>query len=301
MAVPTRRIIDPMFGRPLLRHANNARAAWVKENSLSQWQKGSGWTANLYGGAQTGDDWAAIFIPTNELPIADFNAAMWSYYMTNAETMGVNIVIWIHDPTNFSKRAEVTQLANVSGLGKASGWNAHVFNPATVQMFFYGENTTGTGLTAGTNYAWTAFQADALFKYWTIYRVSIEYGWEASGTFDDAWVADLKLNGERILLVPEVAGDWPASVFVQGAKTTNVATAVALSTTLPIRYVHVVAKPANTGYVYLGDANVSSSLYMKRLSAGDELGMAIDDLAKVYIDVSVNAEGVTFGYLADSQ
>ena len=203
MSVPTRRIIDPMFGKPVLRYSDAGMAGWCKENSLSQWQKGSGWTANLYGGAQSGDDWAAIFVPVNEMPVPDFNNAQWSYYMTAIETMGINIVIWIHDTNDLSKRAEVTQLANVAGLGKAAAWNAHKWNIDTTQMFFYGENTTDTGLTAGTNYKWTEFQTDALFKNWTIYRISIEYGWEASGTFDDAWVADLKLNGERILLVPE--------------------------------------------------------------------------------------------------
>ena len=203
MTVPKRVLTDPLFGKPILRYYGSGMAGWCKENSLSQWQKGSGWTANLYGGAQSGDDWAAIFVPANEMPVPDFNNAQWSYYLTALETMGVNIVIWIHDTNDLSKRAEVTQLANVAGLAKAAGWNAHKFNPATTQMFFYGENTTGTDLTAGTNYAWTSFQTDALFKNWTIYRISIEYGWEASGTFDDAWVADLKLNGERILLRPE--------------------------------------------------------------------------------------------------
>lgn len=255
MAVPTRRIIDPMFGRPILRWAGTGMAGWCKENSLSQWQKGSGWTANLYGGTQSGDDWAAIFIPVNEMPIADFNAAMWSYYMTNAETMGVNIVIWIHDPTDFSKRAEVTQLANVAGLGKASGWNAHVFNPATVQMFFYGENTTGTGLTAGTNYAWTAFQTDALFKNWTIYRVSIEYGWEASGTFDDAWVADLKLNGERILLVPEV-GIRPGGE----TKTVYLATA-APSTTRATIITPAAAKRVRVHSIFMNTASATAAQF----------------------------------------
>lgn len=220
MSVPTRRIIDPIFSKPVLRYSGAGMAGWCKENSLSQWQKGSGWTANLYGGAQSGDDWAAIFIPVNELPVTDFNSAQWSYYMTAAETMGVNIVIWIHDRTAFQKRAEVTQLANVSGLAKAQGWNAHDWSTSTTQMFFYGENTTGTGLTAGTQYTWAQFQADALFKFWTIYRISLEYGWEASGTFDDAWVADLKLNGERILLVPadgECAGGETKSVYVATA------------------------------------------------------------------------------------
>lgn len=204
MSVPTRRILDPIFGAPLLRYQNSGMAGWCKENSLSQWQKGSGWTANLYGGAQSGDDWAAVFIPVNELDVTELKNALWTYYMTNAETMGVNMVIWVHSPDDNDKRAEITQLANVSGLAKASGWNAHELDITTDQFFFYGENTTGTGLTAGADnlYGWDDFQADALFGTWTIYRISFEYGWEMSGTFEDAWIADIKLNGERILLKP---------------------------------------------------------------------------------------------------
>ncbi len=211
MVVPTRRILEPILGKPILRAQNNGEAGWCKENSLSQWQKGSGWTANLYGGVQTGDDWAAIFIPVNEIPVPDFNSAMWSYYMTATETMGVNIVIWIHDPIDPKGRAEVTQVGGASGLGKTIGWNTHVFDPNTTQMFFYGENTAGTGLTAGTQYQWTSFQTDALFKNWTIYRISLEYGWEASGTFDDVWVAELKLNGEVLPIMPQYPTDYVGS------------------------------------------------------------------------------------------
>lgn len=227
MAVPTRRIVDPIFGRPELRYANNGMTGWCKENSLSQWQKGSGWTVNLYGGAQTGDDWAAIFIPVNEVYVSDFKSAQWSYYLTNAESMGVNIVIWIHDPADFIKRAEVTQLG--STVDKASGWNAEEFTTATSGMFFYGENTTGTNLTAGTQYTWAQFQADALFKNWTVYRVSLEYGWEASGTFEDAWVADVKINGERILLVPQEgqrAGGETKTVYLATAAPSSTAVAI---------------------------------------------------------------------------
>ncbi len=240
MPVPTRRILDPIFDKPVLRYSGAGMAGWCKENSLSQWQKGSGWTANLYGGAQSGDDWAAIFIPVAEMPVPDFKSAMWSYYMTGAETMGVNMVIWIHDPKDPGKRAEVTQLANVAGIGKAQGWNSHVFNTATTQMFFYGENTTGTGLTAGTQYPWTSFQTDVIFKGWTIYRISLEYGWEASGTFDDVWVADVFLNGERILLKPrhgERAGGETKSVFL--ATVTDSTTRVAIITPAAAKRVRI--------------------------------------------------------------
>ena len=268
MGVPTRKLVDPTYGRPVLRWAGSGSAGWCKENSLSQWQKGSGWTANLYGGAQSGDDWAAIFVPVNEVPVPDFNSAEWSYYMTAIETMGVNIVIWIHSPIAFQKRAEVTQLANVSGLGKAAGWNAHTWNPATVQMFFYGENTTGTGLTAGTNYAWTSFQTDALFKNWTIYRISIEYGWEASGTFDDAWVADLKLNGERILLVPqegERAGGETKTIYKATAapsttRVTIITPAAAKRVRIHSIFMNTASATASQFEVYFADgANITTT------------------------------------------
>jgi hypothetical protein len=207
-----------LFGEPVLRAGGVSTVAWCKENSVSQWQKGGGWTANLYAGINSGDDWAGVFIPVNELPITQFTAAQWSYYMTNAESAGVNIVVWIHDPTDFSKRAEVTQVGG--SVAKASGWNTQAFTIATTGMFFYGENTTGTALVAGTQYAWSQFQTDALFKNWVIYRISLEYGWEGSGTLDDAWLAEVSLDGMYIPLHPQVgerAGGETKQVYLATA------------------------------------------------------------------------------------
>ena len=207
MSIPTRRILDPIFGEPSLAAVNNSDANWIRGVVSPLDQKSpTGWLACLYGGVQTGDDWARINIPVGELFVPDFKSALWSYYMTNAETMGVNMVVWIHDPNDNDKRAEVTQLANVTGIEKGSGWNAHELDTSVTQFFFYGEGTTGTGLTAGTQYTWAQFQADAIFKTWTIYRITLEYGWEASGTFEEAYVADIKLNGQVIRLKPDSGG-----------------------------------------------------------------------------------------------
>ena len=204
MSVPTRRVLDPMFGTPTLSSSNNGTASWVRGSTSPLDQKGpTSWLARLNGGVQTGDDWARVNIPVAELSLPDFNNAMWSYYMSATETMGVGIVIWVHDPDDFDNRAEVTQLANVSGLAKSAGWNAHKLVTSTTQFFFYGENTTGTGLTAGTQYTWAQFQTDILFKHWRIYRITLEYGWEASGTFDDVSVAEVKLNGLAVRLGPD--------------------------------------------------------------------------------------------------
>ena len=198
---------DWEYGEPTLESGNNASANWCRGCVSPLDQKSStGWLACLYGGIQTGDDWARVNVPVNEKPVPDFSSAKWSYYMTGTETMGVNIVIWVHDPDDFDKRAEITQLGGHADLEKAAGWNAFEFSPATGGMFFYGEGTTGTGLTAGTQYTWSQFQTDAVFKEWVIYRATIEYGWEASGTFDDVWVADIQLNDTMIPLKPDSGG-----------------------------------------------------------------------------------------------
>lgn len=126
-------------------------------------------------------------MPANEVLIKDFKTADWSYYMTSAQTMGVNIVIWVHDPQDFDKRAEVTLVGGFATLAKGAGWNAHQFRTTQGGMFYYGEGTTGSGLTAGTQYLWSQFQADNIFGGWTIYRVTIEMGWEATGTFDQVF------------------------------------------------------------------------------------------------------------------
>lgn len=206
MSVPTRRILEPIFGQPTLLANNNSKANWFKSGTSPYMQKSStGWLADLYGGVQTGDDWAAIYIPVSEMRVADFTAAQWSYYMSATDAVGVNMVVWVHDPNDFDKRAEITQQADIATLEKAAGWNAHELNIATDQFYFYGEGTTGTGFTAGppNYYGWDDFQADAIFSTWTIYRISFEFGWYGSGTFGEAWVADIKLNGQMILIKPD--------------------------------------------------------------------------------------------------
>ena len=210
---------DWLFGEPTLTYSGNSIAYWSRGVVSPRLQKSStGWQACLHGRVQSGDDWAAVYVPVNELLVRDFDSAQWSYYMSGNETMGVNMVIWVHDPADFDKRAEITQLGGHSGLEKASGWNAHELDTTVTQFFFYGEGTTYTELTAGTQYTWNQFKADNLFKNWTIYRISLEYGWEASGTFDQVWLADLKLNEIMIPLKPRSDADLtPVHTYYTGS------------------------------------------------------------------------------------
>uniref|UniRef100_A0A6M3KCA3 Uncharacterized protein n=1 Tax=viral metagenome TaxID=1070528 RepID=A0A6M3KCA3_9ZZZZ len=232
MSVPTRRVLDPIYGSPILRAANNGTAVWNKINTSSQWQNGTGWQACLTGGVQTGDDWGAAFFPVNsDVLVSDFNATLttqWKYYMTATQTMGVNIVIWVHDPNNLSKRAEITQIGGNSLLGKTLGWNSHKLLNTTTQFVWYGEDwsggsaaaLTGSDLTSGTQYTWNQFRADKLFSNYVIYRVSLESGWEASGTFQSVWVTEAMFNGQSVPIIPSVseifAADSPlASVILR--------------------------------------------------------------------------------------
>ena len=292
MSVPTRRILDPIFGSPVLRYQGAGMAGWCKENSLSQWQKGGGWTANLYGGAQDSASWAAVFIPTNELPLTDFKRpTQWSYYMTAAQTFGVNIVLWVHDPTDFDKRAELTQLGNVAGLEKAIGWDAHELSLTTDQFLFYGENTTGTALTAGTLYGLDDFQADVLFKDWVIYRVSLEYGWEASGTFADVWLAEVKLNGESVRLHPqpgERAGGETKTVFLATASP---------STTKVSIITPAAAKRVRVHSIFMNTASATASQFEVYFDTGANItSTPANAIAACTLDTDTQAfETVQFG------
>lgn len=206
-----------LFGHPVVRADNSGVAYWARPTVSPLYQKGGGWMVGLDGGAQSGDDWAAAYIPVNEYPVSHFTDAQWSYYMTATERVGVNIVIWVHDADDFDKRAEITQLGSHNDLEKSSGWNAFEFTPSTAGMFFYGENTTGTNLTAGTQYTWSQFQTDNLFKDWVIYRISLEYGWDTTATLDLAFLSEVKLNGVPIPLKPNETDRAPVQKYITGA------------------------------------------------------------------------------------
>ena len=157
------------FGEPTLMASNMGDAVWVRPGISPYFQKGgTGWLANLYGGVQgaSGNDWAAVYISVNELPTAELNSALWTYYMSAGEVYGINMVIWLHDPTDNDKRVEVTQAPSHTDLEKGSGWNAHELNTATTQFLYYSEPdpVVGTGLTKGTQYTWAQYQADVVFK-----------------------------------------------------------------------------------------------------------------------------------------
>lgn len=85
----------------------------------------------------------------------------------------------------------------------------------------------------------------------------------------------------------------PSTVLNGRTTVTTAGTQVALSSSTACKSVTVKALSTNTGVIYVGNSSVSSSDGLQ-LAAGDSVNLDIDNLGTVYIDSSVNGEGVTF-------
>lgn len=89
---------------------------------------------------------------------------------------------------------------------------------------------------------------------------------------------------------------YPLSEIVKAATRTvsSAGTQVTLTTTsTPCKSVIIKALSTNTGFIYIGGSDCSNTAgYI--LSAGESISMDIDDLFKIWIDSSVNAEGVSY-------
>lgn len=86
----------------------------------------------------------------------------------------------------------------------------------------------------------------------------------------------------------------PTVIYNGQTNVTTAGTRVALTTTQAlVSGVTVKAKSTNTGIIYVGNSTVSSSNGF-RLSASAEIFLEIADLATVYLDASVNGEGVSY-------
>ena len=75
-------------------------------------------------------------------------------------------------------------------------------------------------------------------------------------------------------------------------------TLVASST--PAKLVLITAKTNNTGVIVVGGSTVIALLATRRgtpLLAGDSVLLEVDDLLDVYLDTTVDGDGVTYAYL----
>ena len=100
-------------------------------------------------------------------------------------------------------------------------------------------------------------------------------------------------NEEEVLpRVPSSIGDGSQDVTTAGTR-------VQLTTTITNAFcVIITAKAANTGTIWVGGATVASGRGIP-LVALQSVKIDIDDISLIYLDSSVNVEGVTYAYLAN--
>lgn len=84
------------------------------------------------------------------------------------------------------------------------------------------------------------------------------------------------------------------TVIYNGKKTvTTAGTRVALASSQSCKSVLVKALVTNVGYIYVGDASVSSTTGFQLIS-GESVSLDISNTSTIYIDSSVSGEGVTY-------
>ena len=93
--------------------------------------------------------------------------------------------------------------------------------------------------------------------------------------------------------------DNPGGSLICGRQTvTTGGTAEQLSTTATsILEVAITAETDNTGYIVVGDSTVVASLSTRKgtpLAAGATISLGVDNLTDVYLDTTVNGDGVTY-------
>jgi len=62
----------------------------------------------------------------------------------------------------------------------------------------------------------------------------------------------------------------------------------------PCREVTIIAKRTNTGYIFVGGSDVSSTVYGAELAANDSITIAVNNTNLIWIDASVSGEGVSY-------
>lgn len=99
------------------------------------------------------------------------------------------------------------------------------------------------------------------------------------------------------LLVSATSTDVSPTAVGNGKKTvTTAGTRVALASSTTCKSVTIKSLSTNTGIIYVGDSTVTSTNGFQ-LYSGDAVSFDISNLSTIYLDSSVNGEGVTYLYV----
>lgn len=121
-------------------------------------------------------------------------------------------------------------------------------------------------------------------------QASLLYVWD-SGTSSFVKVPGDAVNGIKVQA--SFSASVPTTLFPGKTTVTTAGTRVALASTQAIHSVAIKALGSNTGTIYVGGSTVAASNGLQ-LAPGDAVSLDIADLATVFIDSSVNGEGVTW-------
>jgi hypothetical protein len=117
---------------------------------------------------------------------------------------------------------------------------------------------------------------------------------------DDYTISVGGTSGLKTFIMHIVSTDLTAigTVFNGQTTLTSAGSAEIISNTGTCRGVTIKALPSNTGFVYLGDSNVSSANgYI--LEAGESMSLDVSNTAVVYFDATTAGEGVGYVGLTD--
>lgn len=253
MSVPTRDIVRPLFGKPTLEAGGNGRVSWVAGPVASD-DHVVAWAAKLDAGVQTSwNDFAKVVIPVNEMPFADLESVRLMPYYTASTGIDMGVCLYLHDPEDLDQRIELshTPLTNSAAGWRELNWPTDI--PAGHAYFWYGDETKiAEVLSEDTAYTLAQFRADTVFRGWTIYKITLDYGYyTGGGTMDGCYLAQVFINGKSILLEPseEVAGRETKSIYKATASDSSTK-ATLVTPTKRIRVIAVFMAGGATGANY---------------------------------------------------
>ena len=168
------------FGTPTLEAGGNGSAVWKASPTASDDHTIS-WTAHLSGGAQTSyNDYAKVIIPVNEMPFTNLKSVRLSPYYTASSGGDMAVCVYMHDPDNPEQNIELSHTPYTNVLAGYRDLNFPT-EPGSSSWGWYGAVSDTPDTCPNdwdtSSYTWAQFQADSVFKTWTIYRISFDYGY----------------------------------------------------------------------------------------------------------------------------
>lgn len=120
----------------------------------------------------------------------------------------------------------------------------------------------------------------------------VKLTWGADGTANDASATN-----------PVPVQTVSANTTIADGRTTvtTAGTRVALASSTACKQVAITAETDNTGLIVVGGSTCVAALATRRgipLNPGDTITLDIDNLADIFIDSTVNTDGVTYLYMA---